>query len=216
MAEAAGLIFDLDGTLIHSAPQIHAAALEVLASEGLQAIDYAQLVSFVGAGIAVLVARILQAQGLPVDDARHARMCRDFIHIYEQRFDLTMLYPGVAKMLAELARCGHPMAICTNKPEAPTRAILAHFGLTGYFPVIVGGDTLPRRKPDPAPLFLAIERLGAAAVWFVGDSEVDAQTARAAEVRFLLFRGGYRNTDAQRLGAVAIFDDHAALPGLVV
>lgn len=215
VVDRAGLIFDLDGTLIHSAPQIHAAAQAVLADEGLLPIEYPALRSFVGNGLGVLVRRILAAQGLPTDGERHTRMCRAILKIYEQSFDLTTLYSGVMEMLHTLAQRGHPMAICTNKPESPTRAILNHFNLTQLFPVIIGGDTLPQLKPDPAPLLLAARQLAAATVWFIGDSEVDAETAHAAKLRFLLFTGGYRNSAPETLRPHAMFDHHTALPCLI-
>ncbi len=215
VADPAGLIFDLDGTLIHSAPQIHAAAQAVLADEGLSPIDYATLRSFVGNGLGVLVHRILAAQGQTQADERHARICQSLLAIYEQSFDLTSLYPGVPDMLKTLAQRGHRMAICTNKPETATRAILNHFNLTQHFPVIIGGDTLPQRKPHPAPLQYAAKQLAVSQIWFIGDSEVDAETAQAAQTRFLLFTGGYRNAAPETLNAHALFDHHSTLPHLV-
>jgi phosphoglycolate phosphatase len=215
VADPAGLIFDLDGTLIHSTPQIHAAVLAVLAGEALKPIDYATLRSFVGSGLGILVTRILAAQSLPTTGNRHARMCQAILKVYEQSFDLTTLYPGVPEMLRTLAQRGHSMAICTNKPESPTRAILNHFDLTRYFPIIIGGDTLPQLKPDPAPLLLAAKQLATAQLWFIGDSEVDAETAHTAQLRFLLFTGGYRNSAPETLQPYAMFDHHTALPHLV-
>lgn len=215
MVDRPGLIFDLDGTLIHSAPQIHDAALAVLASEGLASLDIALVTSFVGNGVAVLVGRILASQGLPTTGTQHDRMVRQFIKIYEQRFDLTTLYPNVVNVLHELASQGYPLAICTNKPERPTHAILRHFGLSDIFPVVVGGDTLPQRKPHPAPLLRAAALLGTARPVFIGDSEVDAETAVAAGLPFVWFSGGYCHATPQSLGATASFSDHAALPGLL-
>lgn len=119
-------------------------------------------------------------------------------------------------LLSTLRTRGHRLAICTNKPEAPTRAILRHFNLAEFFPVIVGGDTLPHRKPDPAPLRLAMSHLATQSFWFIGDSEVDAETAKAAKVRLALFTGGYRNTAAQDLGAEVIFDNHTQLLDVLI
>ena len=142
-------------------------------------------------------------------------MVAAFVKIYEEAVDLTVLYPGVADMLTRLAEAGHPMAICTNKPEGPTRAVLRHFGILHHFPVIVGGDTLPVRKPDPAPLRLALQRMGLVSAVFVGDSEVDAETAHATPLPLALFSGGYRKAPLHTLGAAVIFDNHADLPDLI-
>ncbi len=212
---ATGVIFDLDGTLIDSAPDIHATAQKVLSAEGLAAMEFATIKGFIGAGVGMLVQRILLAQGLDGSGAQHQRMVAAFLKIYEEAVDLTVLYPGVAQMLTRLAQAGHPMAICTNKPEGPTRAVLRHFGLLPHFPVIVGGDSLPARKPDPAPLRLALRQMGLASAVFVGDSEVDAETAHATPLPLALFSGGYRKAPLHTLGAAVIFDNHADLPDLL-
>lgn len=213
MAETA-LIFDLDGTLIHSVPEIHAVANEVLAEEGLAGFSLPEVQGFVGNGLPVLVAQMLAGRGEAGAGARHARMVARFEALYESRFDLTTLYPGVPAMLAALSR-HHALAICTNKPLGPTRAILARFDLAHFFPVVIGGDSLAVRKPDPAPLLAAWQQTGAGRAIFVGDSEVDAETAQRAALPFALFAGGYRKTAAEALGATWIFHDHARFPDLV-
>lgn len=215
MADAIGLIFDLDGTLIDSAPDIHATANTVFAAHGFPGFDFPTVRGFIGNGVGVLVARLLAHQGHPDTGDLHRRMVGEFINAYEEAYDLTTLYPNVRDALATLADLGHPMAICTNKPAGPARSVLRHFGLDLHFAVIVGGDTLPQRKPDPAPLMAAQTQLGCDRVLFVGDSEVDAETAANAGLAFALFTHGYRNSAVESLGAKAIFDDFAALPGLV-
>jgi phosphoglycolate phosphatase len=215
LAEALNLVFDLDGTLIDSAPQIRAAANIVFGNKDLPPFSHETVRGYIGNGVAVLVARLMTHQGLDDDAHLHAELVANFIRIYEEAFDLTSLYPGVSTALSDLARAGHRLAICTNKPEGPTRAVLRHFGLDRFFPVIVGGDTLPRRKPDPAPLLAAIAQQGSGNAVFVGDSEVDAETARAARVPLALFTRGYRKAAPEDLGAKIIFDDYAALPRLI-
>lgn len=215
MPDSLNLVFDLDGTLIDSAPQIHAAANFVFGSKGLPDSSPQTVRGFIGNGVEVLVSRLMAHQGLAQDDGLHAELVGSFIKIYEEAFDLTTLYPGVQAMLADLAARGYGLGICTNKPEGPTRAVLRHFGLAPLFGVVVGGDTLPQRKPDPAPLQAALAGFAPGKALFVGDSEVDAETAARAAVPFALFTGGYRTAAADSLGARLIFDDHAALPGLV-
>lgn len=207
------LIFDLDGTLIDSAPDIHAAVNRLMAHYDMPQFTYDQVRGFVGSGVGILLERCLRAQNRPHDGALHAEMMVEFIKMYETAHDLTTIYQGVVPALETLS--SHPMALCTNKPEGPTRSVLAHLGLTRHFPVIVGGDTLPQRKPDPAPLFEAIRRIGRDRVLFVGDSEVDAETAARANVPFVLYTGGYRKAAPESLGAVAMFDHWAHFPEIV-
>jgi phosphoglycolate phosphatase len=216
MADPIALIFDLDGTLIDSAPEIHAAANRVLATEGLPPLTFAQVKSFIGNGVAVLLARCLMAHGLPDHGPQFDRVKAAFIADYETRFSLTTLYPGVAEMLDHFARVGHPMAICTNKPAGPTRAVLTHFNLIRHFPVIIGGDTLPQRKPDPAPLRAALAAMNCPTALFIGDSEVDADTAHATPLPFALFTAGYRTKPVADLAPDLTFDHHADLAAKIL
>ncbi len=215
LAEALNLVFDLDGTLIDSAPQIHAAANMVFGSKGLPPFAQATVRSFIGNGVGVLVSRLMAHQAMENDPELHAELVLSFIKIYEEAFDRTTLYPGVSTALTDLSVAGHRLGICTNKPAGPTRAVLGHFGLLQHFPVIIGGDTLPRSKPDPAPLLAALQEMGPGKALFIGDSEVDAETAWAANVPLALFTKGYRTTAPEELAAKIIFDDHVALPRLI-
>jgi phosphoglycolate phosphatase len=215
MVDPVAVVFDLDGTLIHSAPEIHAIVNQAMTAEGLPPLTAAQVQSFVGNGVGVLVARCLAAQGLPTDGDLHLRMVARFVAQYETQFSRTTLYPGVMAMLQTLAKRGHPMGICTNKSIGPTRAVLAHFELLGYFPVIIGGDSLPQRKPDPAPLRHTITLMGGMPAVFIGDSEVDAETAHATPLPFGLFTGGYRTASVTDLSPDITFDHHSALPDLL-
>ncbi len=205
------VIFDLDGTLIDSAPDIHAVANRVFGQEGLPPLPFDQVRSFIGNGVSVLIERCIAAHALSADPARIADLSAIFAHEYQDAVHLTTLYPGVKSSLQHIVDKGYSIAICTNKPTAPTQAVLRHFGLLQLFDVIVGGDTLSTRKPDPAPLEWAKTQLGGGAAIFVGDSEVDAQTASAAELPFWLYTKGYRKSAAQALGAAWIFEDYRGL-----
>ncbi len=210
-SQPCAVIFDLDGTLIDSAPEIHAAVNRALGTEGLPDLTAAQVRSFIGSGVSVLLARCLIALGKDGTGPLHDRLTASFMADYETRFGLTTLYPGVTEMLQTLARAGYRLGICTNKPAVPTRAVLHHFNLLSFFAVIVGGDTLPQRKPDPAPLRHAHDLIGGGPAVFVGDSEVDAETAHATPLPFALFTGGYRTASVADLGPAIAFDDHRAL-----
>jgi phosphoglycolate phosphatase len=207
------VVFDLDGTLIDSAPDIHAAGTAVLAAEGFAPVTPEQSRSFIGNGARVYVERLQRAATGTTDAARTERMLRRFIAEYETSHSLTRVYPGVEAALAVLRDRGWRLAICTNKPHGPALTVLVHFGWTGLFDVVIGGDSLPVIKPDPAPLHAAIAGLGGGPVVYVGDSEVDAQTAVAAGVPFALFTAGYRRGPLAGIPHDRAFDDWAELPG---
>jgi phosphoglycolate phosphatase len=162
------------------------------------------------------LSRCLTAIGQVPDGPLHQELYKTFMGFYEDAFTLTSLYPNVRETLKALSSAGHSMGICTNKPHSPTLAVLRHFDLLGYFLAVIGGDSLPQRKPDPAPLHSVIKVLGYNSVVFVGDSEVDAETAQAARVPFLLYTEGYRKTSVAALNPRASFSDFSAVPGLIV
>lgn len=211
MAEPA-LVFDLDGTLIDSAPDIHAAANRILAADGLAPQSFSQVKSFIGRGVPHLVDRLLQAAGAG-DPVRAARMVARFVEDYETAVTLTQPYPGVIAALRALS--GHRLGICTNKPLSPTRAVLRHLAMDGFFPVVIGGDSLPVKKPDPAPVLATVQALGGGPALYIGDSEADAEAAARAGLQFLLFTEGYRKTPVADLPHAVAFADWADLPGLV-
>ena len=208
------VVFDLDGTLIHSTLDIQAAVNRMLAGEGAEPLDLAAVTSFVGNGLPKLVERVIAARGLPAGD--HARLTRVTLGYYtEAPSALTHPYPGVIAALMALTAAGHRLGICTNKPEVPARAILADLGLAGFFASVVGGDRLTLPKPDPAMLHLSVAELGGGTAVFVGDSEVDAATAEAAGLPFALYTEGYRKSPVAEMPHDAAFADFAELPGVV-
>ena len=208
------LVFDLDGTLIDSAPDIHAAANRLMAEEGLPPQTLERVRRMIGHGVPHLIDCLMQATRMPPDPERDADLVARYTAGYENAVDLTRPYPGVPQTLDRLAAAGHRMGLCTNKPLAAVRAVLAHLDLARHFPVIVAGDSLHPRKPDPAPLLAAIAELGGGPATYVGDHEVDAATARAAGVPFVLFTEGYRSASATMLASRS-FADWTAFPALL-
>ena len=209
------IVFDLDGTLIDSAPDIRAIANVVLAEEGAGPISLEETRSFIGNGAATFVARMMAARGVDATTERQARMLAAFKELYNTAVAHSALYPGIADLLARLRADGHRLGVCTNKPLRPARFVLGHFGILDHFDTVLGGDSLPEQKPDPAPLLKAFEMLGADDPedrLYVGDSEVDAQTAERADVPFALFLGGYRKAPPEDLPHEVAFDDYADLP----
>lgn len=207
------VIFDLDGTLVDSAADIQAAVNGMLAGEGQPPMNRAQVVSFVGNGLPRLVERVMQARGM--DLARHLALTKAVLAQYTDGPKLTRCYPGVVAALKALQAAGQVLGICTNKPERAARVVLDDLGLAGFFGSVVGGDRLLVNKPDPEPLQLCLRELGGGSAVFVGDSEVDAETAVAAGMPFLLYTEGYRKGPVESLPHHQAFADWALLPGLV-
>lgn len=211
------VVFDLDGTLIDSAPDIHASVNAVLRLRGVRPLTLDQVRGFIGGGVDLLWRRVIGATALPVE--AHRDLVASFMTRYHEATGLTRLYPNAVEALGILADRGYPLGLCTNKPMAPTRAVLTHFGIAGLFSVVIGGDSLPQRKPDPAPLRAAFLALGADPEAprgvYVGDSEFDEECARNAGIPFLLYTRGYRKMPVDRMLHRASFDDFARLPRLV-
>ena len=207
------VVFDLDGTLLDTLPDIAAVANRVLGEEGRPPLPETTIRGFIGNGLPVLVSRMMQTAGMPADN--HPRLTARFLDLYKDATGRTRPYPGVDTALERLARAGIALSVCTNKPGAATRSVLAAMGWNDRFDIVVGGDTLPVKKPDPAPLLAALGDTPGAAALYVGDSETDAETSQAAGLRFALFTGGYRKSPVEEIPHDAAFDHFDALPGLV-
>lgn len=211
------VIFDLDGTLVDSAPDIHACVNAVLRQHSYSPLSLDHVRGFIGGGVEALWHKIFAATG--INPAQRQGMIAAFMTRYHRATALTRLYPDVELALGVLADRGHQLGICTNKPMAATEAVLQHFGIRHLFAAVVAGDTLPVKKPDPAPLRLACQQLGAdpeaPEALYVGDSEIDADCAANLPVPFFLFTRGYRKTAVEKLPHHASFSEFEALPALI-
>lgn len=201
----ATIVFDLDGTLVDSLADIHAAINTALILEGAAPLSRTQARSFIGHGIPHLVAEAAKARDLPraALPRLEAEMIRAYMDISQPQ---TTIFAGVIPVLAALQAQGHDLALCTNKAMAPTRRLLAQLDLARFFPHVIGGDSLSSRKPAPAMLHAALAPFGGQGL-FVGDSEVDAQTAVNAAQPFALFTQGYRKAAPEALPHSFRFDD---------
>jgi phosphoglycolate phosphatase len=210
------VVFDLDGTLIDSAADLAAAINAMLADFGCEPLEVREVRRMIGDGVAMLVTRALAARDCRQVDA--AAASRVFMGHYESRASaLTTAYPGAAEALSALRDEGMALAVCTNKPARISADILASLGLEAYFARVIGGDTLPFRKPDPRVLLALLESFTARpdASLLVGDSEVDAATAKSAGVPFVLMKHGYRRGPAEEIPCIAALDGFLELPATV-
>ncbi len=207
------IVFDLDGTLIDSVRDLAESASELVQGYGAPPLSTDAVAAMVGDGARVLVRRALEQSGLDPDEA--GALPR-FLEIYDRRLlDHTRAYPGTIEVLASLVAAG-PMAVLTNKPVAPSEAILGALGLRGFFHQVIGGDGPFARKPDPAGLGSLMARWPGPAL-MVGDSPADYETARAAGCTPVLARYGF---GIARFGGTlpadaAVIDHVRALPAIV-
>jgi phosphoglycolate phosphatase len=209
-------VFDLDGTLVDSAADLGAALDTLLARHGRARLGLEGTRRLIGNGVPALVAGGFAATGdaaadLPAPDLE--ALAAEFLAIYEPDIaNATRPYPGVVETLERLQERGLGLAVCTNKATRATQRLLAALDLARFFPVVIGGDTGPR-KPDPAPLLRAIAELGAvpADAVMVGDSEIDVATARAAHVKVIAVAYGYARVAPAELGADLVIDGLPAL-----
>lgn len=206
------IAFDLDGTLIDSVGHIHHGVSQALSEMGLPTVSREDTQGFVGRGLPILLQQVLDHIGAP--QAHHAELSRrTMFHYVGTPSDPASVYPGARDALTDLKAQGFRLTLCTNKPIEASRACLRDTGLDKFFDIVIGGDSLPTRKPDPEMLFAALD--GATQVLYVGDSETDAETAQRGKVPFLLYTEGYRTTPVEALPHTARFSDFADLPGLV-
>ncbi len=213
------VVFDLDGTLVDSAPDLCALVNEMLAELGRPGLDLDEVRPMIGDGSRALLERGLRASGgVPptVDlDALFAEFLRRYVR-WPVRLD--QVCAGVVAALEELVAAGVRLGVCTNKPQAPTDRLLTALALERFFGAAIGGDALPVRKPDAGHLRAVLARLGVdvGRAALVGDSRTDLLTARAAGVPCVLVSFGYTPVPARDLGADRVIDHMSELGAALV
>lgn len=211
------VIFDLDGTLIHSLPDLTTAINHLLAQEGREPVTEAELGPMVGDGAHTLVERAFAARGgLP---GPVAPLLARFLDYYEANATvLTRPFPEVVDTLIRLKSRGIVLAVCTNKPTAATLEILRALDLDQYFAVVVGGDDTPALKPNPAHIDTVLDRLGVARAEavMVGDSINDVLAAKGARIPCIAVSFGYSRTPVSDLGADLVVDSFRYVGDAVV
>ncbi|MDP2621663.1 MAG: phosphoglycolate phosphatase [Hyphomicrobiales bacterium] len=208
------ILFDLDGTLADTAPDLAATLNVVLAELGVEPIAVDDVRHMVGHGARRLIERRFEADGQRLDAAELDRLTARFIAHYSDNIAVgSRPFPGVETALGALKRGGSRLAVCTNKMEALAVKLLRALDLDAHFDVIAGGDTFPVCKPDPGHLLLAVERAGGdpACAVMVGDSETDIRAARAAGIPFIGVTFGYTPTPIETFKPDALIDHFDAL-----
>ena len=214
------VVIDLDGTLLDTAPDLAEAANRMLAELQLPLIEETTLKTYIGNGVARLIKRVLTRDMDAEPDAALFAKARP---IYEKHYAAVVSlnsrpYPGVINGLDALKRAGYRLACITNKAEKFTVPLLEDTGLHDYFELILAGDTLPKKKPDPMPLLHACEKFGVRPdeMLLIGDSLNDTQAARAAGCHVFCVPYGYnRGQDVSALDLDAVVDTLAAAAQLI-
>jgi phosphoglycolate phosphatase len=208
-----GLVLDLDGTLVDSLPDLVAVLNQVLGDFGVPALTAAEARPMVGDGTLRLVERALAARGVTPDQITPAQS--RFLALYEARpARLSRPYAGVPEILAQLSAAGWLCALCTNKPERATRVMLSELDLDRFFRAIITGDSLPQKKPDPAPMRAALAALEVPpyCAVAVGDHANDLRAAAGAGLRAIFARYGYGTLTPDLPRPTAVIGAFAELP----
>lgn len=212
------ILFDLDGTLVDTAPDITIAANRMLVELGAPPLSSCVVRSFIGKGIPNLVKQVVAlAHSVDEEDEMLAQVIFNR-HYKDCNGHHSHLYPGVLRGLSMLQDIGYQLGVVTNKPHAYTLPLLDAMGITNYFSVVISGDSLPRMKPDPLPLMDACRKLGAnpGNCIMVGDSGVDVAAARGAGMPIYIVRYGYHGDGVySSLACTASIDSFEELPELL-
>lgn len=186
------IVFDLDGTLVDTAPDLVGALNAAMAAEGLGPISIESARYLVGAGVRALLERGLTTHGKTVSPERFDELFKIFLDYYARNIAKTSRpYPGVIDALLDLKSQGWRFAVCTNKLEAYSVRLISELKMSHWFEAICGGDTFAFRKPDPRHLTETIARAGGGDAIMVGDSRADVDSARAAGIPIIGVTFGY-------------------------
>lgn len=213
------IIYDLDGTLVDTAPDLLHTLNVTLADRGYRMVDPNDVADLVGNGARAMLGAAFTKLGVVADEAEVDAMFRNFLGHYEANLTQkgSAPYPGVLPVLTSYQAAGSFQAVCTNKFERGAVKLLGNLNMSGYFSAIVGGDTLAVRKPDAEHVLETIRRAGGdpAHSVMVGDSANDVNAAHAAGVPCVLVDFGYTAIPARELGAEKVISHFGTLPDAV-
>ena len=209
--------FDLDGTLIDTAPDLVRVLNEVIATEGLAPVNYTRARNQVGYGSMALIRLAYREAGAKLDETTATSLQEMFLKRYAETIDqLSQPFPGVVKTLANLRYVGAQLSVCTNKPGWLARPLIEKLGLTQYFIRIVGSDDVPDKKPHAGHVFAAAGHRDASKIIMVGDSRPDLGAARNARVLSVMMDYGYSPEPARGMGADITLSNFRDLPAAVI
>lgn len=212
------IVFDLDGTLVDTAPDLAAATNYVLGSLGLERVNELEIRPFVGHGALAMIDAAIKSHGRTLSERELHDLFEVFIAYYTAHIaERSVPYPHVVKTLEDLRNAGATLAVCTNKIETQAKAVLSALMLDDYFSALTGRDSLGAYKPDPKHLTGTIARAGGRpeAAIMVGDSETDIRTANAAKIPIVAVSFGYSVDPIASYGPDAIIDDYRNLPAII-
>lgn len=209
------ILFDLDGTLADTNRDLHATMNYILNQYGCDRVETDQVRHMIGGGARMILKRGFDENKFEISDSELDIATERFVDYYDQHIDdETVLFNNVENILKAAKRDAIKMAVVTNKREGLAAKLLFRLNIHHYFDVLIGGDTLPERKPNPLPILEAIKRLGGTAknAIMIGDSEADTASAMKANVSCICVSFGYRRVTLEELNADSIIDDFAQLP----
>jgi phosphoglycolate phosphatase len=212
------IVFDLDGTLVDTAPDLIETLNVIFAREGMPPVDYDTARNLIGGGAKAMLVRGIEAEGRAVEQAKLQKMFDDFIVYYADHVaDHSRPFPGLNEALDTLAARGCRFAVCTNKLEGLSRLLLDKLQLTSRFEAICGQDTFAIQKPDPEILRRTIAAAGGSMqhAVMIGDSATDVHTARAAGIPVIAVDFGYSETPVAGFGPDRLISHFAELPEAV-
>ena len=209
------IVFDLDGTLIHTAPALAKAGNDLLYELNLQPVSVETYSTFIGGGIPKQVQKLLEFSNysFSVSLEKCIKKFKEFY--YQDPLHGTSIFPDVEETLRILNNEYQNLAICTQKNERPARFILKEFCLLEYFSGFAFGDSLDVLKPDPMMVQLATKNFFSDRLIYVGDSLTDSKTARKSNSTFVLFTEGYRKNSVRELNPDYYFSEFSKLPDII-
>lgn len=212
------IVFDLDGTLVDTAPDLIGTLSWLLEAEGLDLVDLSQARDLIGHGMRPMVEKALRRKGRGQTVAEVDEVYRRYVAAYEQRLTReSRPFPGMVEALDSFAAEGMRLAVCTNKIERLAVQLLEELDLARRFHTIAGADTYGVRKPDPGHIAFTVRDAGGelSQAVMVGDSETDIRAAQAAGVPVVAYSGGYTAIPLEELAPDVILDHYGDLPATI-
>ena len=207
------LCFDLDGTLVDTAPDLIRVLDHVIAQDGLSPVNYALARRNIGYGARALITDAFKHQGRTLHIERLDTLHKEFLRLYADDIaQKSRPFPDVISTLEGFIRKGHDLSVCTNKPGYLARPLLDALDMTELFSAIVGSDEVPHKKPNPEHIYAAVQHSDNSKIVMIGDGAPDTQAAKAAGIPCVVMTYGYSTTPFYQLGGTIMLRSFARLP----